>query len=128
MTALELQVQADARAPGRVRGELRRWLAARAGPRRTARTSCLAVSEAVSNAAEHAYTGGAIGAGARRRLVAVVVTELLDADRRRAKAVVDDFGVWRASPPNRGFRGHGLPLIGTLMESYGVDAAAQARA
>ena len=53
--------------------------------------------------------------------MAVVVTELPDADRRRAKAVVDDFGVWRASPSDKGFRGHGLPLIGTLMDSYDVD-------
>ena len=120
MTALELQVQADARAPGRVRAELRRWLAEHEWPEEEGEDLVLAVSEAVSNSAEHAYTTER-SAPEHDGLVAVVVTELPDADRRRAKAVVDDFGVWRASPSDKGFRGHGLPLIGTLMDSYDVD-------
>ena len=120
MTALELQVQADARAPGRVRAELRRWLAEHEWP-----------EEDGEDLVSRGERGGLQRGGARLHhersapehdgLVAVVVTELLDADRRRAKAVVDDFGVWRASPSDKGFRGHGLPLIGTLMDSYDVD-------
>ena len=120
MTALELQVQADARAPSRVRAELRRWLAEHEWPEEEGEDLVLAVSEAVSNSAEHAYTTER-SSPEHDGLVAVVVTELPDADRRRAKAVVDDFGVWRASPSDKGFRGHGLPLIGTLMDSYDVD-------
>jgi sigma-B regulation protein RsbU (phosphoserine phosphatase) len=120
VTALELQVQADARAPGRVRAELRRWLADREWPEEEGEDLVLAVSEAVSNSAEHAY-GTERSAPEHDALVAVVVTELPDADRRRARAVVDDFGVWRATSSDKGFRGHGLPLIGTLMDSYDVD-------
>ena len=55
VTALELQIQADAYAPGRVRAELRRWLDARNWPEDDGEDLVLAVCEAVSNAAEHAY-------------------------------------------------------------------------
>jgi len=120
VTALELQVQADARAPGRVRLALRRWLAERHWPEDESDDLVLAVSEAVSNSAEHAY-GTDRSWPEQEALVAVVVTELPGTDGRRARAVVDDFGVWRASPSDKGFRGHGLPLIGTLMDSYDVD-------
>lgn len=120
MTALELQIHADAFAPGLVRAELRRWLADRSWPEEAGEDLLLAVSEAVSNAAEHAY-GSNSSAGDGESLVAVVVTEQRDSDGRRAKAVVDDFGVWRSTPSDKGFRGHGLPLIGTLMASYDVD-------
>ena len=66
MTALELQVQADARAPGRVRAELRRWLAEHEWPEEEGEDLVLAVSEAVSNSAEHAYSTERSAAGARR--------------------------------------------------------------
>jgi serine phosphatase RsbU (regulator of sigma subunit)/anti-sigma regulatory factor (Ser/Thr protein kinase) len=121
VTALELQIQADAYAPGRVRAELRRWLAARNWPEDDGEDLVLAVSEAVSNAAEHAYDHNGASAGERDALVAVVVTELLDTDGSQVKAVVDDFGFWRSGPSRNGFRGHGLPLIGELMASYDVE-------
>jgi anti-sigma regulatory factor (Ser/Thr protein kinase) len=120
MTPLELRIPADGRAPGRVRGELTRWLAARRWPDEDGEDLVFAVSEAVSNAAEHAYRGGA-SAEEPTPLVAVLGTEVLDAGRRRAKAVVDDFGVWRPVPPSRGTRGRGLRMIGTLVESCRVE-------
>ncbi len=121
MNTLELQLQADAHAPGRVRAELRRWLAARNWPEEEGEDLVLAVSEAVSNAAEHAY--GPLDRSTRDHepLVAVIVTELRDGDGRRARAVVDDFGAWRAVASGMSFRGRGLPLIGTLMGSYDVN-------
>jgi serine phosphatase RsbU (regulator of sigma subunit)/anti-sigma regulatory factor (Ser/Thr protein kinase) len=121
VTALELQIQADAYAPGRVRAELRRWLDARDWPEDDGEDLVLAVSEAVSNAAEHAYRGNDPAARDREALVAVVVTELIDTDESQVKAVVDDFGFWRSGPSDNGFRGHGLPLIGELMASYDVE-------
>jgi serine/threonine-protein kinase RsbW len=120
MTPLELQIPANGRAPGRIRGELTRWLAARSWPDEDGEDLVLAVSEAVSNAVDHAYRGGA-SAKEPKRLVALIVTELIDADRRRAKAVVDDFGVWRPAPPSGGTRGRGLRMIGMMVESYSVE-------
>ena len=55
MTPLELQMPADGRAPGLVRAELKRWLAGRAWPDEDREDLEFAVSEAVSNSAEHAY-------------------------------------------------------------------------
>jgi phosphoserine phosphatase RsbU/P len=121
VTALELQIQADAYAPGRVRAELRQWLGARRWPEDDGEDLVLAVSEAVSNAAEHAYDSGDPSAGERDALVAVVATELLDTGGSQVKVVVDDFGFWRSGPSDNGFRGHGLPLIGQLMASYDVE-------
>lgn len=118
MTPLELQIPADGRAPGLVRAALRQWLAARAWPDEDREDVVYAVSEAVSNAAEHAYTPDG---PASDRLVAVVVTETLDQGGRRARAVVDDLGVWRSATPGRGYRGRGLQMIGTLMEACDVD-------
>jgi anti-sigma regulatory factor (Ser/Thr protein kinase) len=119
MTRLELQIPADGRAPGRIRGELTRWLAARSWPDEDGDDLVLAISEAVSNAAEHAYRGDE--AEEPKRLVAVIVTELTDSDRRRAKAVVDDFGVWRPVSLSGGTRGRGLRIIGMLVESLSVE-------
>ena len=120
MTRLKLQIPADGRAPGRIRGELTRWLAARSWPDEDGEDLVLAVSEAVSNAAEHAYRGDE-SADEPKRLVAVIVTELIDSDRRRANAVVDDFGVWRPVQPSRGTRGLGLRMIRALVESCSVE-------
>jgi anti-sigma regulatory factor (Ser/Thr protein kinase) len=117
---LELQMPADGRAPGLVRAELKRWLAARAWPDEDREDLEFAVSEAVSNAAEHAYRPNA-STDEPEPVVAVVVTELINSDGRRAKAVVDDVGIWRPPPPSQEFRGRGLRMIGTLMESCDVD-------
>ena len=80
MPPLELQVSADGRAPGLVRAELGRWLAAQAWPDEDLEDLVFAVSEAVSNAAEHPYRstgsseagsswsgfGRSVGKGSRR--------------------------------------------------------------
>jgi serine phosphatase RsbU (regulator of sigma subunit)/anti-sigma regulatory factor (Ser/Thr protein kinase) len=120
MTPLELQIPADGRAPGRVRAELKRWLVARAWPEEDREDLVFAVSEAVSNAAEHAYRSN--GSSAPERVVAVVVTEMIDSGGRRAKAVVDDVGVWRSATSGQEFRGRGLRMIGALMEACDVNS------
>ena len=111
---------ADGRAPGLVRAELKRWLTARAWPDEDREDLEFAVSEAVSNAAEHAYRPDA-STEEPEPVVAVAVTELIKPDGRRAKAVVDDVGIWRPPPLSQEFRGRGLRMIGTLMESCDVD-------
>jgi sigma-B regulation protein RsbU (phosphoserine phosphatase) len=119
MNPLELQVPADGRAPGLVRAELRQWLAAQAWPDEDCEDLVLAVSEAVSNAAEHAYRSN--GSSEADRVVAVVVTEMTDPGGRRAKAVVDDVGVWCSATPGQEYRGRGLDMISALVEAFDVD-------
>jgi hypothetical protein len=77
MTPLKLQMLADGRAPGLVRAELKRWLAAQAWPDEDGEDLEFVVSEVVSNAAEHAYRPDA-SAKAPEPVVAVVVMELID--------------------------------------------------
>jgi anti-sigma regulatory factor (Ser/Thr protein kinase) len=123
MTPLEVRVRADGRAPALVRAALDRWLAARNWPDEDGEDLVFAVSEAVSNAAEHAYHPDHADESAQQPepLVAVVVTELVDADVRRAKAVVVDFGAWRSQPSGDGTRGRGLTMIGMLVASCTVN-------
>jgi serine phosphatase RsbU (regulator of sigma subunit) len=79
----------------------------------------MAVSEAVSNAAEHAYTENNAAQPADP-IIDVLVSELAVADGRRVEAVVSDFGAWRPrSSPQ--FRGRGLQMMGFLMASCEVD-------
>jgi sigma-B regulation protein RsbU (phosphoserine phosphatase) len=118
MTPLELQVPADGRAPGLARAELRRWLAARTWPDEDSEDLVFAVSEAVSNAADHAYRSTT---SEPERVIAVTVTEIIDSEGRRAKAVVDDIGTWLPATPGQQFRGRGLLMIGTLMQACDVD-------
>src|SRR5689334_18712566 len=120
MTPLEVRVRADGRAPAQVRAALNRWLAGRNWPDEDSEDLVFAVSEAVSNAAEHAYRAGE-SADQPEPLVAVVVTELIGLDGRRAKAVVDDFGGWRSKPSGKGTRGRGLAMIRMLVQSCVVD-------
>ena len=47
--------------------------------------------------------------------------EPINSGGRRAKAVVDDVGIWRPPPLSQEFRGRGLRMIGTLMEGCDVD-------
>ena len=74
---------ADDRAPGLVRAELKRWLAARAWPDEDREDLEFAVSEAVSNAAEHAYRPDA-STEEPEPVVAVAVTELMVGGPRRS--------------------------------------------
>lgn len=120
MTSLELQTSADGRAPGLVRAELKRWLEARAWPAEDREDLEFAVSEAVSNAAEHAYRPDASPKDPEP-VVAVRVMELIDPGGRRVKVVVDDVGVWRCPPPSQEYRGRGLRMIDALMESCEVN-------
>jgi anti-sigma regulatory factor (Ser/Thr protein kinase) len=120
MTPLELRVAADGRAPGVVRAALVRWLAARDWPEEDGEDVVFAVSEAVSNAAEHAYRHSRSGVEPGP-LVVVLVTDVIDSDDRRAKIAVEDFGAWRSEPAGEGRRGHGLRMIAALMESCGVE-------
>jgi serine phosphatase RsbU (regulator of sigma subunit)/anti-sigma regulatory factor (Ser/Thr protein kinase) len=78
----------------------------------------LAVSEAVSNACEHAYPATELRAV--EPVVTLVVSELADALERRIEVVIEDFGGWRPAAAEPGFRGHGLRLIGALTASCEV--------
>jgi serine/threonine-protein kinase RsbW len=113
--AVRQVLPADAQAPSIVRRQLRRWLASLDWPPDEADDLLLAVSEVVSNAAEHAYPA--------RRVGEVVVTAdcVRQADGARVVVRVVDHGAWRPPPSWHENRRRGLPLIRACTESMEID-------
>ena len=75
----------------------------------------LAVGEAAANAVEHAYPEGSGGE---------FDYELSCADdglSTRVRVTVTDHGVWRPPPADRGYRGRGMEMIGSLATDVSVD-------
>ena len=113
---LHLEVPATAAHVGRLRRALRRWLIAALaeGDDDAVDNLTLAVSEALENAAEHAYAdrdeAGTMTLAACRESAApyaVIIT-------------ISDTGTWRVPSVGTGYRGRGLALIEELAETYTV--------
>jgi serine phosphatase RsbU (regulator of sigma subunit)/anti-sigma regulatory factor (Ser/Thr protein kinase) len=120
MKPLSLRVPASDHAPRQIRSELKRWLTERDWPLEDGRDLILVVSEAVSNAVEHAYDP-TLPAGAPKPVVAVDVEQVVGPDGRQVRAVIEDFGVWRSVPLAKGYRGRGLAMMEFLTASCIVD-------
>lgn len=105
------------------RTRIRAWLEAHALPEQLVDDVEYTTSEAVSNAAEHAYpadvTDGTVDVAAE-----IVV---LDGGRRQVRVTVRDYGHWQPVNPDPGHRGHGLAAMVALaveitVRHYDVDA------
>jgi len=116
---LTMSLPADAVTPSVVRERLRGWLAELNWPVEAAEDIVLAVSEAVSNVAEHAYPCGAAGPV---ELLVRAVTE--PGGSRRVLAGVADHGHWRPEPDSQAYRGHGLAVMHASMHRVEVDGGA----
>jgi serine/threonine-protein kinase RsbW len=113
--ALHLEAPATPAHVGRLRRAVRRWLRAVLGEDEDAVDNLtLAVSEALENAAEHAYAGqdeaGTMTLSAER-----------DPARRTLVISVSDTGSWRAPTDSGGYRGRGLALIEELAAAHTVS-------
>lgn len=109
---VELAAQPDAAV--RSRRVTGRWLTSLCGGERpcaTAQDLVLAVNEAVSNSAEHAYDGDPSG----------VVVLHGTAEGSSVRLQVSDHGRWRDPPADPGFRGRGLNMIEAMTEEARVD-------
>ncbi|MEJ2886403.1 ATP-binding protein [Actinomycetospora aeridis] len=113
---LHLEVPATPAQVGRLRRALRGWLRGALSDRDAdvVDNLTLAVSEALENAAEHAYAGrdepGTMTLSAHRDPAApgaVVIS-------------VSDDGQWRPPSDPNGYRGRGLALIEELTDAYSV--------
>jgi anti-anti-sigma factor len=101
--------------PGELAGMRRavaRWAAATALPEEAVEDLQLALGEAMANAVEHAYAGGAPGICEYR------VGLGLDGD---VHVQVTDSGRWRPPPADKGHRGRGLELISALAADVAFD-------
>ena len=101
--------------PGRlsaVRRAVARWSAQAALSDDATADLQLLLSEAITNAVEHAYRDAEAG-------------EFVYSVRRRRDAgvrvVVQDFGRWRPPPDDPGYRGRGLAVIHNLAEEMSLD-------
>ena len=113
--ALHLVVPATPEYVGRLRRAVRRWLRSVLGDEDAVDNLTLAASEALENAAEHAYAGhdevGTMTLSARRD----------DTADRAVVITVSDAGRWRAPADSTGYRGRGLALIGELTDTHEVQ-------
>jgi anti-sigma regulatory factor (Ser/Thr protein kinase) len=102
---LEQRMPADPRRLSAVRRTVAAWSAAAALSEDAAADLQLLLSEAATNAVEHAYRAAEAG-------------EFVYAVRRRhdgaVRVVVQDFGRWRPPPDDPGYRGRGLAVIHNL--------------
>jgi anti-sigma regulatory factor (Ser/Thr protein kinase) len=101
------ELVAEPASPSRVRRALRSWLARLPMTDDDRDDLVLAVSEAVANAVDHAYTGMAEPGGIAVR---AAVEGRPDATCRVVVAVADA-GRWRPAPSQPGYRGRGLRLM-----------------
>jgi anti-sigma regulatory factor (Ser/Thr protein kinase) len=114
--AVRRVMAADGAAPAAVRQLFRAWLGELSWPMEDADDLLLAVSEAVSNSAEHAYPPGLVGH------VVVEAECVLDGNGSRQVVItVDDQGSWRPPPDWHENRRRGLPLMRACTASLDVS-------
>lgn len=106
---LRMRLPADPRVLAQVRRALRRWLRDHGADARETTEMTLAVSEACTNAIEHAYSPAA-------------AEFMLQAHERAGEIEISviDAGRWRA--PRQGNRGKGMAIINAAMDAVEVDS------
>ena len=119
---MRLQLPADPVAPSVARTQVRRWLAALAWPASQLDIILLAVNEAVSNAAEHAYRDRAPG-----MIELSGQVEITPSGQRGVALTVRDHGHWRPPRKDDG-QGHGIPLMRACMDTVTIGPATDDRA
>jgi len=112
---LHLRLAADPRVLADMRRGLRRWLRARGADAQETMEITLAVSEACTNAVEHAYSPAPADFSLDAR-----------ADGGEVRIAVRDSGQWRS--PRGTNRGRGLKIIESAMDDVAVDASEEGTA
>jgi serine/threonine-protein kinase RsbW len=112
---LRLALPADPVTASVVRLQVREWLTAWCWPEDELDEIVLAVSEAVSNAIEHAYVHQPLGVVEVRGGI-----ETTPEGQYRATMIVRDHGRWRPPPRDNENRRRGIPLMQACMESVTI--------
>ena len=116
----ELVLGADPAALSLIRDRLRRWLGTHGWPDAECEDLLLAVSEAASNAAEHAYPPGVQGTIE----IDGRITEMSD-DAREIELTVRDHGRWRPIPELPENRRRGIPLMRAVVADLVIEGTGQ---
>jgi anti-sigma regulatory factor (Ser/Thr protein kinase) len=112
---LRLALPADPIAISVARHQLRRWLAELSWPSGSLEDIVVAVSEAVTNAIEHAYLNQPPGVVDVRGGV-----EPTSGGQRRVTIIVRDHGRWRPAPTDDQHRHRGIPLMRACMDTVTI--------
>ncbi|MDQ3763102.1 MAG: ATP-binding protein [Actinomycetota bacterium] len=118
--AFHLVLAAEPAALSLIRGRLRQWLKAYQWPDAELEDLVLAVSEAASNAVEHAYPPGVLGnveVGGR----VIVVPD----GSWMVELTVRDHGCWRPIPERSENRRRGIPLMKATLAELVIDGTDQ---
>ena len=110
------ELTADLRAPALVRRRLRSWLRELGFPPHDQDDIVLAVSEAVSNTAEHAYPNGRPG-----EVAVHGVRTREGGETQRVIITVADRGTWHDPPLDQENRRRGLPMMRALTDALQLD-------
>jgi serine/threonine-protein kinase RsbW len=98
------------------RYQIRRWLAALSWPAAQLDDIVLAVSEAVTNAVEHAYVDQLPGVVEVRGVV-----ETLATGQHRVTVIVRDYGRWRLAPTHDEHNQHGISIMQACMDTVTIE-------
>ena len=98
------------------RHQIRRWLAALSWPAAQLNDIVLAVSEAVTNAVEHAYVDQLPGVIEIRGVVEALVT-----GQHRVTVIVRDYGRWRLAPTHDEHGHHGISIMRACMDTVTIE-------
>lgn len=109
---------ADSSAPSQARHALARWLADQGLPVARREDLVLAVSEAVTNAVDHAYRDAEAPGDV---VIDSGCIHAVDGSRWVTVRVIDH-GVWRPAPRDPGFRGRGLRMIEACTDWRTIDS------
>jgi anti-sigma regulatory factor (Ser/Thr protein kinase) len=112
---LRMELPADPIAISVARHQVRRWLAAFSWPAGQLDDIVLAVSEAVSNAIEHAYLDQPPGVVEVHGGV-----EATPGGQGRVTVIVRDHGRWRLAPTDDENRRRGIPLMRACMDTVTI--------
>ena len=112
---LRLALPADPIAISVARHQLRRWLAGLSWPSGQLDDIVVAVSEAVTNAIEHAYFDQPPAVVDVRGGV-----EATPGGKRRVTIIVRDHGRWRPAPTDDQHRHRGIPLMRACMDTVTI--------
>lgn len=121
MRPFAVTITAEPSSPRAVRAQLGQWLSGAHWPDEERDAIVYAVSEAVSNAVEHAYPPGAPGE-------ITIIAELetpgpaprSGGESRQVRVTVTDQGTWRIPPTTSEGRRRGLSVIEALMHSVTI--------
>ncbi|MFR9802390.1 ATP-binding protein [Pseudonocardia sp. RS010] len=100
------------------RERVRSWLDDHGWPPDEAHDLVYAVSEAVTNAAEHAFRTPPPRPRPDPPSIWVDCRLHEHDDGREVRIVIRDNGCWKPADADRGFRGHGLTLSGAFVDTF----------